>query len=240
MIPIVDSKTESLSNNSIILPDSQDTLNKNSETFYQIPSTKLARKFQEIKYRYANDPWQIVTILCNAGSRKRKYKNCVTISNGGKSWSMDSSDAAEGHPVNGDIRATDNYEHNTLLRSNREPEKVLLNPTVDEFISTDLQPIEIEKNEFIIAHDESQLQNNNVLLTIQSHDSAKFCEPSQAELDKWKQYRVYNEIEDVGQKCLTGRWVCTCKRDNNTTHLKVRYIIKGFQEKSSMQPNSPT
>ena len=32
MIPIVDSKTESLSNNNITLPDSQDTLNKNSET----------------------------------------------------------------------------------------------------------------------------------------------------------------------------------------------------------------
>ena len=37
-------KTDSLSNNSIILPDSQETLNKNSEHSYQIPSTKLLKK----------------------------------------------------------------------------------------------------------------------------------------------------------------------------------------------------
>ena len=153
---------------------------------------------------------------------------------------MDSSDVTEGYPINSDITPTDNHEDNTLLRSNREAEKVLSNPIVDEFIFIDLQPIEIEKNEFVIAHDDSQIQNNNVYLTIQSQDSAEFCEPKQAELDKWEQYNVYNEIEDVGQKCLTGRWVCTCKRDNNTTHLKVRYIIKELQEKSSMQPNSPT
>ena len=153
---------------------------------------------------------------------------------------MDSSDVTEGYPINSDITPTDNHEDNTLLRSNREAEKVLSNPIVDEFIFIDLQPIEIEKNEFVIAHDDSQLQNNNVYLTIQSQDSAEFCEPKQAELDKWEQYNVYNEIEDVGQKCLTGRWVCTRKIDNNITHLKARCIIKGFQEKSSMQFNSPT
>ena len=43
MIPIVDSKTESMSNNSITLPDSQDTLNKNSEPFYQIRTTELQK-----------------------------------------------------------------------------------------------------------------------------------------------------------------------------------------------------
>ena len=181
-----------------------------------------------------------MTILGTAGSRKRKYKNWVNLSNGIKSWSMDSSDVTEGYPINSDITPTDNHEDNTLLRSNREAEKVLSNPIVDEFIFIDLQPIEIEKNEFVIAHDDSQLQNNNVYLTIQSQDSAEFCEPKQAELDKWEQYNVYNETEDVGQKCLTGRWVCTRKIDNNITHLKAGYIIKGFQEKSSMQFNSPT
>ena len=153
---------------------------------------------------------------------------------------MDSSDVTEGHPVNSDIIHTDNHEDNTLLHSNREAEKVLSNTIVDEFIYTDFQSIEIEKNEFVIAHDDSQLQNNNVYLTIQSQDSAEFCEPKQAELDKWKQYNVYNEIEDVGLKCVTGRWVCTRKIDNNITHLKARYIIKGFQEKSSLQSNFPT
>ena len=42
------------------------------------------------------------------------------------------------------------------------------------------------------------------------------------------------------KKCLTGRWVCTRKIDNNITQLKARYAIKDFQEKSSIKPNSST
>ena len=110
---------------------------------------------------------------------------------------MDSSDVTEGYPINSDITPTDNHEDNTLLRSNREAEKVLSNPIVDEFISTDPQTTEIENNEFIIAHDDSQLQNNNLYLTFKAQDSAEFCEAKQAELDKWKQYNIYTEIEDV-------------------------------------------
>ena len=31
------------------------------------------------------------------------------------------------------------------------------------------------------------------------------------ELKKWEQFEVYDEVKDVGQKYLTGRWVCTEK-----------------------------
>ena len=103
----------------------------------------------------------------------------------------------------------------------------------------DPQPTEIENNEFIIAHDNSQLQNN-VYLTLKAQDSAEFREVKQAGLDNQKQYNVYTETKDVGQKRLNGRWVCTRKIDNNITQLKARYVIKGFQEKSSIQPDSPT
>ena len=158
------------------MPDSRDTLNKNSEHSYQIPSTKLAKKFQKVKYRYANDARKTVTILGPAESRKGKYKNWVNVSNGVKSWSMDWSDVTEWHPVNNDIIPNYNHEDNTLLPSNREAEKVLSNPIADEFIFTDPQTTEIENNEFIIAHDDSQLQNNNLYLTFKAPDSAEFCE----------------------------------------------------------------
>ena len=46
----------------------------------------------------------------------------------------------------------------------------------------DPQPTEIESNEFIIAHDNSQLQNN-VYLTLKAQDSAEFREVKQAGLD---------------------------------------------------------
>ena len=153
---------------------------------------------------------------------------------------MDWSDVTEYRPVNDDIIPNNNHEDNTLLLSNQETEKVLLNPIVDKFISTDPQPREIENNEVIIAHDDSQLQNNNVYLTFKAQDSGHFCGAKQAELEKWRQYNVYNQIKIVGQKRLTGRLVGTRKIDNNITQLKARYIIKGFQEKLSIQSDSPT
>ena len=48
------------------------------------------------------------------------------------------------------------------------------------------------------------------------------------------------KLKMFDKKCLTGRWVCTRKIDNNITQLKARYVIKGFQEKSSIQSDSPT
>ena len=123
-----------------------------------------------------------MTILGTAGSRKRKYKNWVNLSNGIKSWSMDSSDVTEGYPINSDITPTDNHEDNTLLRSNREAKKVLSNPIVDEFIFIDLQPIEIEKNEFVIAHDDSQLQNNNVYLKFNHRTQLNFVNQNKQNL----------------------------------------------------------
>ena len=94
---------------------------------------------------------------------------------------MDWSDVTEYRPVNDDIIPNNNHEDNTLLLSNQETEKVLLNPIVDKFISTDPQPREIENNEVIIANDDSQLQNNNVYLTFKAQDSAKFHEAKQME-----------------------------------------------------------
>ena len=62
-------------------------------------------------------------------------------------------------------------------------------------------------------------------LTFKAQDWAEFCEAKQAELAKWKQYNVYTEIEDVGQKHLTGREICAHKLENNITQLKARYVI---------------
>ena len=69
---------------------------------------------------------------------------------------FDWSDVTEWHPVNKDIIPNDSHDYSSSLPSNREAKKVLSNPIVDRFISTDPQSTEIEKNEFIIAHDDGQ------------------------------------------------------------------------------------
>ena len=53
-------------------------------------------------------------------------------------------------PVNNDIIPNDKHEENTLLPSNREAKKVLSNPTVDDFISTDPNPQKLKTMNFIL------------------------------------------------------------------------------------------
>ena len=59
------------------------------------------------------------------------------------------------------------------------------------------------------------------------------------ELKKWEQFEVYDEVKDVGQKYLTGRWVCTENVTDEGRIPKARFVVQGFQEKTNIQ-NSPT
>ena len=54
-------------NDSITVPDTQHSL--------QVPLKKLPKKLQDMKYRYTSVPWQTVTILGPAGSKKGKHKD---------------------------------------------------------------------------------------------------------------------------------------------------------------------
>ena len=61
------------------------------------------------------------------------------------------------------------------------------------------------------------------------------------ELKKWEHYfEVYDEVKDVDQKYLTGRWVCTEKVTDEVRTPKTRFVVRGFQEKTNIQADSPT
>lgn len=58
-----------------------------------------------------------------------------------------------------------------------------------------------------------------------------------SEIDYWKQYKVYSEVKDLGQKTLSTRWVVTRKGNNN---YKARLVVRGFEEDIQEQVDSPT
>ena len=60
------------------------------------------------------------------------------------------------------------------------------------------------------------------------------------DLNKWEHFEVYDEVKDVGQKYLIGRWVCTEKIIDEGRIPKVRFVVRGFQEKTNIQSDSPT
>ena len=60
------------------------------------------------------------------------------------------------------------------------------------------------------------------------------------ELKKWEQFEVYDEVKDVGQKYLRGRWVYTEKVTDEGRISKARFVVQSFQEKTNIQADSPT
>ena len=63
----------------------------------------------------------------------------------------------------------------------------------------------------------------------------------QDELDKWREYKVYDEVEDLGQEAISTRWVLTEKVIDNSTVVKARLVARGFEETTTnIRTDSPT
>ena len=55
------------------------------------------------------------------------------------------------------------------------------------------------------------------------------------ELQKWKDFEVYEEVVNKGQSTISVRWVVTQK-----DVLKARLVARGFEEKDDIRSDSPT
>lgn len=50
------------------------------------------------------------------------------------------------------------------------------------------------------------------------------------EIQNWRDNMVYEVVEDVGQECLSVRWVVTEKVKGGRTFVKARLVARGFEE----------
>ena len=61
------------------------------------------------------------------------------------------------------------------------------------------------------------------------------------ELDSWKKNKVRTEVEDLGQKCISTRSVCSFKSTPDGIIPKARLVAGGFEEfTANIQKDSPT
>ena len=60
------------------------------------------------------------------------------------------------------------------------------------------------------------------------------------ELDSWKKNKVYVEVEDQKQKCVSAKWVVKPKLIEGKQSVKARLVLKGYQEDDSFRTDSPT
>lgn len=94
----------------------------------------------------------------------------------------------------------------------------------------------------------TSVQEDNTASEIASQESVMileeetFTEAKFKELDNWRQNQVFEEVQDVGQKCVSTRWILTMKDSTAGVIPKARLVARGFEElcKDEIQRDSPT
>ena len=59
------------------------------------------------------------------------------------------------------------------------------------------------------------------------------------ELWSWKEQKVYTEVTDVGQQCVSVRWVIKPKVIDGLPSTKARLVARGFEEDANFRTDSP-
>ena len=106
-----------------------------------------------------------------------------------------------------------------------------------EQISFDASKIEFHKttHESVLAtwvHDEIFA----TMVSPEERNSNEALEAQLAELEKLKEFGVYQEVQDVGQETVSTVWVLT-KKENE---IRARLTARGFEEESNVHSDSPT
>ena len=84
------------------------------------------------------------------------------------------------------------------------------------------------------------IEFEEVLLANSGHDDVKIQQAKLTELNRWKEFEVYKEVEDNGQKCISTRWVCTEKETVEGITDKARLVARGFEDNEITRKDSPT
>ena len=54
-------------------------------------------------------------------------------------------------------------------------------------------------------------------------------EAKRRELEAFRQFKVYEEVKDVGQERLSSRWIVTDKSTPTEKKIKARLVCRGFE-----------
>ena len=75
------------------------------------------------------------------------------------------------------------------------------------------------------------------VLISEVHHADDVWESKMAEIEKWKEYGVFEEVVNEGQKAITTRWVCS-EKDGN---VKSRLVARGYEDEAMKERvDSPT
>ena len=94
---------------------------------------------------------------------------------------------------------------------------------------------EMDTMKYVQVNDHNTEDVNVVLIPTKIHGILKCIAVKKREMDTFKQFKVYQEVEDQGQEWPSSSWVMTEKSTpedikKNKKKVKVRLVCRGFKE----------
>ena len=72
-------------------------------------------------------------------------------------------------------------------------------------------------------------------------ENKSILEAKERELQSWRENNVYKEVEDIGQKAISTRWIVTEKIKEGKKICKARLVARGFEEEmAEWEKDAPT
>ena len=173
---------------------------------------------QEKEKKTQIEPSQLrkgMTVACQLKHDRRWYK--VTIGN-----------------RSGKATGIYKYEYNT---TNEKGENMVID--FNNQVIQILKPPEHKQPSETKEKDEAEMENDEIINTIESNEDQKL-NAKLKELESWNVLKVYQEIEDQGQKAMTVKWVLREKLKDNKPFTKARLCVRGFEEENENIRDSPT
>ena len=109
-----------------------------------------------------------------------------------------------------------------------------------EYEIVDDDHIQNEENNHLSEDNDEEV--NITYVPIGDHWRSDVVQAKQSEIENWKKFDVFTEVQDNGQKRISTRWVITEKMNENDNHknIKARLVVRGFEEEEQVQSDSPT
>ena len=80
-----------------------------------------------------------------------------------------------------------------------------------------------------------------VLLTVDEELSQEVIDAKEKEVVNLIDNDVFEEVKDVGQSCISCKWVITSKEKDDGRIMKARLVARGFEERmNTARTDSPT
>ena len=133
----------------------------------------------------------------------------------------------------------------TMKRSGKYPNWYNFQLEDGEALTDDVENLEIRKIEQN-RQERPEIEDNDipdlpaevlaVMIPTEEKDNPDVVKAKMEELDKLKEFKVYEEVTDEGQEYITTTWVLTRKEGD----ARARLTARGFQELGNFPKDSPT